>query len=101
MDELSTIKRLIIQGRYAFTEKALTEMDRDHLTEELVVESILNAQFMKVKRSTSPYRKHKGERVCIIESFTYAGLLLYTKGVVRKESDGNKFYLLISSKRAL
>jgi hypothetical protein len=101
MDELATIKRLIIQGRYAFTEKALTEIDRDHLTEELVIESILNAQFMKVKKTISPYKKHKDERVYIIESFTYSGLLLYTKGVVKKESDGDKFYLLISSKRSL
>ncbi len=101
MNALPTIKRLIIQGRYAFTEKALLEIDREHLTQDLVLESILNAQFVRTKLSTSPYRKHRRERVFIIESFTYGGMLLYTKGVLKKDSEGYKFYLLISSKKSL
>jgi hypothetical protein len=101
VNDLATIKRLIIQGRYAFTEKALLEIDREHLTEELVLEAILNAQFLKVKPSTSVRKSGRDECVCVIESFTYSGLLLYTKGVIKKDSEGYKFYLLISSKKSL
>ena len=101
MVDLAFIKRLMVQGHYAFTEKALLEIDREQLTEELVVESILNAQFIKVKRSTSRHKSHRKERVYIIESFTYSGLLLYTKGALKKDAEGYKFYLLISSKRSV
>jgi hypothetical protein len=98
--ELVTIKRLIIKKHYAFTEKALVEMDRDSLSEEDILESILNAQFLHTKRSTSPFKQRKKEKVYIIESFTYSGLLIYTKGVIRGTGDNRKFYLLISSKKS-
>lgn len=97
---LIRIKRLIVRRQYAFTEKALIEMDRDGLTEEDILESILNAQFVRTKRSTSMFRKEKKEKVYIIESFTYSGILIYTKGVIRG-GDNEKFYLLISSKRLI
>lgn len=98
---IALIKQLVIQGRYAFTEKALGEVDRDHLTPELVIESILNAPFVRTKRSTSYHRSDRRERVCIIESFTYSGLLLYTKGVIKKDEEGYRLYLLLSAKRSL
>jgi hypothetical protein len=101
VNDLATIKRLIIQGRYAFTEKALLEIDREQLTEELVLEAILNAQFLKIRRSTSARKSCRDESICMIESFTYAGLLLYTKGVVKRDAEGYRFYLLISSKKSL
>ena len=34
---LLKIKRLILRGQYAFTEKAVIEIDCDHLTEEEVI----------------------------------------------------------------
>lgn len=101
MNDLAAIKRLIIQGRYAFTEKALLEIDREHLTEELVLEAILNAQFLKMKRSTSIRKSAQDERIYVIESFTYSGLLLNTKGVIKRDAEGYRFYLLISSKKSL
>lgn len=99
--DLVTIKRLIIRRQYAFTEKALIEMDQDSLTEEDVLESILNAQFVRKKRSISRFRRGRREKVYIIESFTYSGILVYTKGVIRGTGEGQRFYLLISSKRSV
>jgi len=40
---LVRIKRAVLAGRYAFSEKARDEMERDHLCELDVAESILNA----------------------------------------------------------
>lgn len=42
-DLLVRIKRAIIARKYSFSEKALWEMDADGITEDDVVESILNA----------------------------------------------------------
>ena len=101
MTNLIKIKRLIIRGKYAFTAKALNEMDADGLIETDVLESILNAQFVRTKKSSSRFRKSEKEKVYIIESFTYSGTLIYTKGVIRKDGNDEKFYLLISSKRSI
>ena len=101
MSNLIKIKRLIIRDKYAFTAKALDEMDGDGLIEEDVLESILNAQFVRTKKSSSRFRQSGNEKVYIIESFTYSGMLIYTKGVIRKDGDDEKFYLLISSKRSI
>ena len=100
MTNLIKIKRLIIRGKYAFTIKALNEMDADGLIEEDVLESILNAQFVRKKKSSSRFRQSPKEQVYIIESFTYAGILICTKGVIRKDGDGEKLYFLISSKKS-
>ena len=43
MDVLIRIKRAVLAGRYAFSEKARLEMETDDLTELDVAESILNA----------------------------------------------------------
>lgn len=53
---LTKIKRLIIQRKYIFTEKADIERIADGLSEEDVLESILNATFVRVKNSRSPWR---------------------------------------------
>lgn len=100
MDTLTTIKQLIIRRRYLFTQKALNEMDADNLCEYEVLESILNAQFFRSKRSTSKRRNTPKENVYIIESFSYNNILIYTKGVIRGKGAGKKFYVLISSKRS-
>jgi len=44
---LLKIKRLIISGDYIFTRKAELEMFADGLTEEAVLEAILNANGIK------------------------------------------------------
>jgi len=42
MDILIRIKRLVLAGRVRFTAKAQAEMDRDDLTRNDVIESVLN-----------------------------------------------------------
>ena len=56
-DVLVRIKRLVLAGQYAFSEKARVEMEADALTELDVAESILNAVAIYKKiRSSSPSR---------------------------------------------
>ena len=56
-DVLKRIKRAVLSGNYAFSEKAQVEMEVDHLTELDVAESILSAvAIYKTLRSTSPRR---------------------------------------------
>jgi hypothetical protein len=99
---LIKIKRLIIAKSYVFTLKAEAEMFRDSLSETDVLESILNANGVKkTLRSKNPFTR-KPEKLYIIESFTYDGLLVYTKGKIAKdEFDRENLYVLISSKRSL
>ena len=98
---LLKIKRLIISGKYIFTRKAELEMFADGLTEESVLESILNANgIKKIMRSKSQAAQRK-EKLYVIESFTYDGMLIYTKGAIKDNSGGEYFYLLISSKRSI
>jgi hypothetical protein len=55
MDILAWIKRAVLAGRYAFSDKARSEMEEDGLTELDVAESILNAGAIRKKlRSRSP-----------------------------------------------
>lgn len=57
MDVLIRIKRAVLAGRYAFSEKARVEMETDDLNELDVAESILNAvAIYKRLRSTSRSR---------------------------------------------
>ena len=101
-DALVYIKRLIITGRYAFSEKATIEMEADGLDELDVLESILNAVAIhKTIRSTSPHRKHGRERLYIIQSTNLNGVFIYTKGKIVSEAGTDTYYFLISSKRAL
>lgn len=57
LQTLSKIKMLIAKGQYIFTNKALSEMDMDSLSEDDILESILNAVFVQVKRSTSSHKQ--------------------------------------------
>ncbi|MCI0692508.1 hypothetical protein L0337_10965 [candidate division KSB1 bacterium] len=97
---LKKIKRLIIKGNFKFTLKADAERLVDGLTQEDVLESILNASLVRTKKSRSPWRKESDERIYIIESFTYDGILIYSKGVIRKEELTETFYIIVSSKRS-
>ena len=101
-ETLVRIKRAILSGHYAFSEKASMELEADGLTELDIVESIVNAvAIYKTLRSTSPYRLHAREYLHIIQSTNLEGLMIYTKGKLVQESGVETYYFLISSKRAL
>ena len=101
-DILVRIKRAVLAGNYAFSEKARVEMEADGLTELDVAESILNSVAVsKVVRSTSVRRKSAGERLYVIQSTNLSGLLIYTKGKLVVETNTETYYFLISSKKAL
>lgn len=99
---LIKIKRAILAGRYAFSEKARLEMEIDGITEMDVAESILNAVAVyKIIRSKSLYRRGQRENLYIIQSTNLEGLPIYSKGKLVKEEGQDVYYFLISSKRAL
>jgi hypothetical protein len=61
---LKRIKRLILVGRYVFTEKAIIERERDQLSEEDILESIMNAQdIYKTINSRNPYRRGQRDKL--------------------------------------
>lgn len=100
-DVLVKIKRLLLAGRYRFTAKAELEMLGDDLLPLDVLEAIINAVGVKkVVVSRSTHRRSRREKLYIIESFTYDGVFVYTKGTFRKEDGVEVYYLLISSKRS-
>ena len=101
MDVLIRIKRLIVARRVEFTLKAEEERLRDGLAIEDVLESILNANAIKkTLRSRSPGRARPGERLYVIESPTYSGVWIYTKGTLRRKGRQEIFYVFVSSKLA-
>ena len=101
-DILVRIKRVVLAGRYAFSEKARLEMEADGLTELDAAESILNAvAIYKRIRSTSPARRKSREYLYVIESANLDGLAIYTKGKLVREAGEDVYYFLVSSKRAL
>ena len=101
-DRLIKIKRLVATGHYEFTLKADLECLADGLRREDIIEAILNAQFVRVKNSISPWRKGERERVYIIDSFNFDGVPIYSKGVIRRISEHESdFYILISGKRSI
>lgn len=82
--------------------KADLECAADSLTREDVIESILNAQFLRVKNCTSPWRRQGREKVYIIDSFNFDGVPVYSKGVIRRlDEHETDFYILISGKRSV
>jgi hypothetical protein len=102
MDVLIRIKRAVLAGRYAFSEKARVEMETDQLTELDVAESILNAvAIYKRLRSQSLFRPNRREYLYVIQSTNLDGLAIYTKGKLIKEGESETYYFLVSSKRAL
>jgi hypothetical protein len=100
-DVLKRIKRAILAGNYAFSEKARIEMEADEITELDVAESILNAvAIYKTVRSISPQRGRSRELLHIIQSTNLNGLAIYSKGKLEMEACQDKYYFLISSKKA-
>jgi len=102
MDEvLVRIKRAVLAGRYSFTEKASVEMEADGLTELDVIEAISNAvAIYKTIRSRSDKRGHEKEYLHVILSTNLEGVMIYTKGKLKRVAGTDSFYFLISSKKA-
>jgi len=101
-DILVRIKRAVLAGRYAFSDKARSEMEADDLTELDVAESILNAVAVyKTIRSRSPLRRQRKEYLHVIQSTNLDGIMIYTKGKLVRDADAETYYFLISSKRAI
>lgn len=99
MDVLNRIKSLLVRGRYRFTRKAVLELHADALEPEDALEAILNAQTIKkTLRSRAALKGQRREKLYVIESFTYRGTLVYTKGKFAREGGEEFYYLLISSK---
>lgn len=99
---LVRIKRAVLAGRYAFSEKARGEMERDHLTELDVAESVLNAVAVyKTLRSRSPMRERPRELLYVIQSPNLLGVAIYTKGKMVREGGEDSYYFFISSKRGI
>ncbi len=102
VDILVRIKRTVLAGRYAFSEKARIEMEADRITELDVAESIVNAvAIYKRLRSRSPHRGSRREYLYVIQSTNLEGVMVYSKGKLIRERGEDHFYFLISSKRAL
>ena len=100
MDILVKIKRLIIAGNIFFTKKAENEIEQDNLTVELVCEAIINAPGISKKiRSINHFTK-KREYLYVIIGLTYDDIPIYTKGKFMKIHNQEKYYVLISSKKA-
>jgi hypothetical protein len=101
MEALAQIKRLVVRGQLRFTEKARAEMEAANLDPTDVLESVLNAQTIyKTLRSRSPRRRHAGEKIYVIKSFSYNGTLIYTKGAIVRERGEETFYIFVSAKIA-
>ncbi|RIK64245.1 MAG: hypothetical protein DCC65_14605 [Planctomycetota bacterium] len=98
---LVAIKRMCQAGRLAFTEKAQIEMLRDGLSRQDVLEAILNAdRITKRLRSSNP-QTGRQETLYVISSTTWSGTPVYTKGKISSEPEGDRFYVMISSKRSV
>lgn len=99
---LTKIKRLVLKGRYKFSEKASLEMEADGITEFDIVESILNAvTIYKTLRSKSPLRERTKEYLYVIQSTNLDGLFIYTKGKFLQKAGEETYYFRISSKRSV
>jgi hypothetical protein len=91
VETLVRIKRAVLSGRYAFSEKARVEMEADELTELDVAESIVNAvAIYKRLRSRSP-RSGEREYLYVIQSTNLEGLMIYSKGKLVREHGEDHF----------
>jgi hypothetical protein len=98
---LIRIKRAVLAGNLAFTDKAATERERDGLTELDVAESLINAvAIYKTIRSTNRRHRHRREYLHVIQSTNMAGIFIYTKGKLVEQAGVEVYYLLVSAKRA-
>ena len=101
-DILVRIKRTVLAGRYAFSEKTRIEMESDGLTEFDVAESIVNAvAIYKRLRSRSRRRSNRTEYLYVIQATNLEGVMVYSKGKLVREKGEDHYYFLVSAKRAL
>jgi len=92
------LKRAVLTGHYAFSEKARVEMDMDGLTELDVAESILNAvAIYKKLRSHGGSQTRSREYLYVIQS-TNLGSIRRANWSVRPKP---RHYFLISSKKTV
>ena len=90
LELLARIKRLVLANRYRLTEKTTIQRESGGLSEEDVLESIMNAQrIYKTINSTGSQKKAKREKLYVIFSFTYDDILVYTKSRITNEPDGS------------
>jgi hypothetical protein len=94
------IKRLVLAGRIVWTLQAATQMAESGLDRQAVIEAIVSATFVETKRSTSVRRGGTRERVHVLKSFTFDGVFVYVKGVIRKTGGQEEFYIIVSAKKA-
>ncbi len=100
-DVLVRIKRAVLAGRYAFSDKARAEMEASGLTELDVVESVANAvAIYKRLRSSRSDRKGQREYLYVIHSPNLVGSIIYSKGKLVHGEGEPSYYFLVSSKRA-
>ena len=98
---LIVIKRLCQAGQVVFTAKAEAEMIRDGLRRADVIEAILHAESItKRLRSNNPLTGRR-ETLYVIDSTTWDGQSVYTKGKLSLQGEPARFYVLISSKRSV
>ena len=65
------------------------------------IASVVNADAVKkVLRSRSPSRSRRRELLYVIESASFTGIWIYTKGTIRRKGTWEVFYVFISSKLA-
>lgn len=96
---LRRIKKAVLAGNFVFSRKADDEMEADGISSLDVKESIMNATgIRKVIRSRSNLRQSAREYLYVIQSPNRDGLLIYTKGVLRRESGKDVFYVFVSAK---
>ena len=89
-------------GSMEFTMKATEERLRDGLSVEDVLESIVNANAIKkVLRSRSVRRVKAREHLYVIESPTFTGTWVCTKGTFRRKGGREVFYVFVSAKLAV
>jgi hypothetical protein len=101
MDRLVRIKRLVVARQVEFTAKAIEGRLRDGLSVEDVLESIVNANAIKkTLRSRSDARQRRHELLYVIESPSYDGIWIYTKGTIRRKAGKEIFYVFVSAKLA-
>jgi hypothetical protein len=99
---LLSIKRCCLGGRIIFTEKAEDERLSDGLARDDVVEAVVNAPAVyKTLRSLSSRRKQQRETLYVIVGFTHDGILVYTKGALRRHAGEEYFYVFVSAKRSI
>ncbi len=102
-DTLVRIKRAVLAGHYAFSEKASLELEADvpHRVGYSRIHRQCRSYLQRQFRSQSPYRQHTREYLHIIQSTNLEGLMIYSKGKLVQEADIETYYFLISSKKAL